>query len=128
MEPIKFTRRDGSHFALQPTIPMSFQARYDLAAEMEGASRSQMLRLCAAALGLTCVGQHPPGGTVGQAMPVYRNNGDLMSYGGQVVDLMAGQWGVVPGKELWEQALKLSTELVASLPTSEGVSDKRDFT
>jgi hypothetical protein len=127
---ITLTRADGSTFSLQARPPRSFAARFDLAAALgqrDAAQPAERLRITAAGLGMALTGQHPEGDP-GARMPAYRNDGDLMAYGGQVVETVAGKWGVVPTEEFWQVCVLLCWELVGSLPSAEGVKEREDFT
>jgi len=126
--PMTINRRDGSEFTLQPRPPRSFAARFDLAAEL---SRSplgaQAMRVNCAALGMALTGQHPPD-EPGSAMPAYRNDGDLMAYGGSVIETLSVKWQAAPDQAFWLSCIALGQLLCSTLPSAEGVKEKTDFT
>lgn len=126
--PITFTRTDGSQFTLQPRPPRSFAARYDLAAALSNTSDpSKAFRITLAGLGMGLTGQHPPG-EPHSLIPAYRNDGEMLAYGGSIAELIGGKWGIAMTEHLTMSAVVLCRLLVASLPTVEGIKAKEDFT
>lgn len=125
---ITFTRRDGSKFTLQPRPPRSFAARFDLAAEMgKEPTGALAMRMNCAALGMALTGQHPPEEPA-STLPVYANDGNLMAYGGKVIEALSVRWQVVPDERFWLDLITLAALLVGSLPTAEGVKERENFT
>ncbi len=128
---ITFTRTDGSSFALQPSVPTSLMARYDLLTELaqhrtNHGAKAQ--RVVLAGLGMALTGKAPEGG---RHLPIYRQDGDVIAYGGLVGDHLLGVWGVsavAMGRSIYPQAQAVSIALIESLPTEDGVKSRADFT
>ena len=123
-----FNRSDGSTFTLTAHMPRSFAARYDLIGELGAHQGARLIRVLSAAIGLAYAGQYPPGDTTAQALPVYRNDGDITGYGGRVIEVLAGGWSVVPDERFWDQAKDLCAWMGSTLPTAEGVKSAESFT
>lgn len=129
MTPIRFRRSDGSTFTLTPTMPGSYAALFDLGAAAAETSGPKMLRARTAAIGLGLAGQSPESGPGSKSrLPAYRNDGDITGYGGAIMEVLAGQWCVVPDESLWSAAWGLVGELLERLPTQEGINDATNFT
>jgi hypothetical protein len=131
---ITFTRLDGSTFSLQPQLPASMMARFDLLNEL-ATYRTQhdakAKRVVLAGLGMTLTGQRPDGAPMTASMPAYRLDGEVLTYGGQVGDHLMTAWGLdvtSMAASLYQQARDLCMLVIGSLPTKEGVQSRKDFT
>lgn len=132
---LTFTRTDRSTFTLQPTLPRSFAARQDVLEEYAQARDSgrhnKLMRAITAAVGLCLVGQRPPEQPEAAAMPRYADDGELMRYASQVTNvLMAGiaGWNVVPNEAFYEGAHRLVNHIAESMPRTEVIEARTDFT
>lgn len=131
LAPITFTCTDGSSFTLQPSVPASMMARYDLLTELaqhRNNHGAQAQRVVLAGLGMTLTGKAPEGKAT---LPVYRMDGNITVYGGIVGDHLLRSWGISAasmGTSIYPQAQALSLALIGSLPTEEGVKARADFT
>jgi hypothetical protein len=131
---ITFSRLDGSTFTLQPQLPASMMARFDLLnelAEYRTSHNAKAKRVVLAGLGMTLTGQRPDGAPITASMPAYRLDGEIVGYGGQVGDHLMTAWGLdvtTMAASLYGQARDLCMQVIGSLPTKEGVEARKGFT
>lgn len=131
---ITFTRLDGSTFTLQPQLPASMMARFDLLNELAAYRTNddaKTKRVVLAGLGMTLTGQRPDGAPVSASMPAYRLDGEVLAYGGQVGDHLITAWGLdvtSMSSALYTQGAALCMQVIGSLPTKEGVEARKGFT
>lgn len=131
---ITFTRLDGSTFTLQPQLPASMMARFDLLNELAAYRTNddaKTKRVVLAGLGMTLTGQRPAGAPVSASMPAYRLDGEVLAYGGQVGDHLITAWGLdvaSMSSALYTQGAALCMQVIGSLPTKEGVEARKGFT
>jgi len=136
MDPITFTRTDGSTFSLTPRMPRSYAVRNDLLSAYNDASTrgdaARVNRVLAATIGVCVQGRCPPseeGVDAAPVMPSYDMlNAEVMRYGGRVIETLMGEWDVVPTAEMYRTAIRWTVALSESMPRLKIVEEVTNFT
>ncbi len=130
MQEITLDLPAGGTLTVIPAIPRSFAARIDLLTEYQSSldKPPRFARVMAATLGIALAGERPVvDGKTLLPLPGYAGDGDIIGYGGKVLDALFGRWRVIPNEALWTAASNACLEMVSSLPRAEEVEAKRDF-